>query len=237
MFLLSCHNPVQTPRSRLRLSFGIFYTETMKSLFLLITLFCWTHVQAQSTSSQGVEVTYEELVQELSAKKKSTDDSPTQVWVFDRVQAIFGYTFSSIDYSLPSGGTSFLMSGIDVRMNGQMRNSTWQLEGGFKNLSKSYTGNKSAEDKILTTSLKNQDYVTQSLQYVAGLSSSLHLIDSHGSFGSKNELDMSLNVTGGLRGPLSSSLSWGVDLNAYSPISGKLLKSGIEATVLLSSTL
>lgn len=212
----------------------------MRNLILILIFLSWTQAQAQgryNAQDGSYEMTYEDLAEELSAKRKTLIDSPTEVWGFERVQAIFGYSFSSMDFNLPSGGSSFALKGIDVRANGQLSHSTWQLEGGLKNYARTSSGDKSIDSKILTASLKNQDSLNSNLQYVVGLSSSFHWINAKDLIQSKNELDLSLNVTGGLRGPLSSQLSWGVDLNAYSPISGKLLKGGIEASLLLSSLL
>jgi hypothetical protein len=212
----------------------------MRNLIIILSLFIWTQVQAQgqyNSQERGYEMTYEDLVQELSAKKKQTPEETTQALGFEKIQAIFGYSFSSMDFNLPSGGSSFTLNGIDVRANGKLINSNWELEGGFKNFGKVSSGSKSAETRILTTALKNQGALNTKLQYVAGVSSSLHFISAKDLQKSKNEIDLSLNVTAGLRGPLSNQLSWGVDLNAYSPISGKLLKSGLDATLLLSSVL
>ena len=133
----------------------------MRKIIIILSFFSWTVVQAQgqyNPQDQAYEMTYEDLVQELSTKKKTVDDSPTQVLGFDRVHSIFGYSFSSMDFNLKSGGSSFGMNGIDVRANGQFTNSTWQMEGGFKNYAKVTSGEKSAESKILTTSLRNQNY-------------------------------------------------------------------------------
>jgi hypothetical protein len=212
----------------------------MRNLILILSIFVWTQVQAQgqyNSHDRDYEMTYDDLAQELSLKKKTATDTPTQALGFDRIQAIFGYSFSDMELNLASGGSAFSMNGIDVRMNGKITDSNWQLEGGFKNYSRISSGEKSAEARILTTSLKNQNYLNANIQYVAGVSTSLHWINAHDLMGTKNEMDLSLNVTAGLRGPLSSHLSWGVDLNAYSPISGKVLKGGVEATVLLSSLL
>jgi hypothetical protein len=213
----------------------------LKILFIGITFSIWTFAQAQnysgSVTGRGQEMTYDDLVQELSAKKKSVEAPKTEMMGFDRVQAIFGYTFTSLDIGLPSSKESFFMNGIDVRANGQLPGSTWQLEGGFKNLGKVSNGDKSADAKILTAALKNQDYVTQNLQYVAGVSTSLYILNASDESGKRNDFASSLNVTGGLRGALSQQLSWGVDMEASSPVSGRSLKGGVGATVLLSSTL
>lgn len=217
----------------------------MKIFILVLSLLNWTLVRAQAQSlgpynseDRSVEMTYEDLIQELSAKKKNlSPDAPSQILGFERVNAIFGYSFSSMDFNLASGGSTFSMSGIDVRANGQFEDSKWQVEAGLKNYGRVSNGSKSAESKILTMSLKNQDVLNSKLQYVAGLSSSFHLIDAKGSIRYRNELATSLNVTAGLRGPLSHQLSWGTEINTYSPISGKILKGGVEAIILLSSVL
>ena len=212
----------------------------MRNLIIILLLAGWTQVQAQGQSNsqdRGYEMTYDDLVQELSAKKKQVADTSTQAMGFDRIQAIFGYSFSSMDLNLASGGNSFNLNGIDVRANGQLTNSTWQLEGGLKNYARISSGDKSAEARILTTALKNQGYLNSNLQYVVGVASSLHWINAKDLIKSKNEVDLSANVSVGIRGPLSNQLSWGVDINAYSPVSGKLLKGGLDATVLLSSVL
>ena len=214
----------------------------MRNLIIILSFWSWTQVQAQigqyNSQDRTIEVSYDDLVQELAAKKSSVaPDEPTQAMGFSKIQAVFGYSFSAMDFNLASGGSSFALGGIDIRANGQLTNSTWQIEAGLKNYARVNSGSKSAESRILTTTLKNQDYLNGNLQYVAGVASSFHWIDARDAIRRKNELDMSINVTTGLRGPLSNQLSWGVDLNAYSPISGRLLKGGIETTFLLSSTL
>ena len=212
----------------------------MRNLIIVILLASWTQVQAQVTSSsqgRGYEMTYEDLVQELSAKKKHATDTPSAAMGFEKIQAIFGYSFSSMDLNLPSGASSFNFNGIDVRANGQLANSSWQIEGGLKNYARISNGEKSAEARILTTALKNQGYLNSNLQYVVGIAGSFHWINARDLMKTKNELDLSANVAVGVRGPLSNQLSWGVDLNAYSPVSGRLLKGGFDATLLLSSVL
>lgn len=182
-------------------------------------------------------MTYDDLVQELSMQKKTVTDQPTQAWGFSRIQAIFGYSFSSMDFNLPSGGNSFSMSGIDIRANGQLIDSIWQLEGGLKNYGRVSSGSSSAESRVMTVALKTQNYLNPKLQYVVGASSSIHWINARDLIKAKNEIDLSLNITGGVRGSLTQQLSWGVDVNAYSPISGNTLNGGLEAIVLLSSIL
>ncbi len=214
----------------------------MRNLVIILSLWSWTQVQAQighyNSQDRTVELTYDDLVQELAAKKSSvTPDEPTQAFGFNKIQAVFGYSFSAMDFNLETGGSSFSLAGIDLRASGQLPNSTWLAEAGLKNYARVNSGSKSAESKILTAALKNQDYLNGNLQYVAGVASSFHWIDVRDTLGKKSDLNMSLNVTAGLRGPLSNQLSWGVDLNAYSPVSGRLLKGGLETTLLLSSTL
>ncbi len=206
-------------------------------VFLFIS---WTQAWAQgqyNPQDRSYEMTYEDLVQELSAQKKNVTDSPTEVMGFDRIQALFGYSFSAMNFNLATKSSSFNMNGIDIRANGQLSQSNWQLEGGLKNYAKVSNGDESAESRILTTSLRNQNYLNAKLLYVIGFSSSVHWINTQDSGKSRNEIDLSLNIVAGVRSPLSPQLSWGIDINAYSPVSGKTLKGGVEAVVLLSSTL
>ena len=212
----------------------------MRNLIILLSFWSWTLVQAQgqyNTQERSYEMTYEDLAHELSMKKRNVTDNPTQTLGFNRIQAVFGYSFSSMDFNLATGGSSFNMSGIDIRANGQLTDSAWQLEGGFKNYARVSSGSKSAESRILTTSIKNQNYLNAQLQYVMGVSTSIHWLNTKDLIKSNNEIDLSLNLAAGIRGPLSQQLSWGVDFNAYSPISGGILKSGVEAVFLLSSVL
>ncbi len=222
----------------------LFYNQTMRNLIILLSFCSWTLAQAQSQSSSpynsqssSYEMTYEDLAHELAIKKREIADPSTQALGFDRIQAIFGYSFSAMDFNLESGGSAFNMSGIDIRANGQISDSAWQLEGGLKNYVRVSSGSKSAESTILTTAIKNQNYLNAHLQYVAGVATSLHWISAKDDLKSKNGVDLSLNLSAGIRGSLSQQLSWGVDINAYSPISGGILKSGVETVVLLSSVL
>jgi hypothetical protein len=218
------------------------YNQGMRKLIYVLLFCCWSQVQAQGLSQSGyqgrpIEVTYDDLVQELSQKKQAITQKSTEFMGFNRVHGIFGYSFSSMNLDLPTGANSFALNGIDVRINGKFLNSTWQAEGGLKNYAKITSGNKSAEARIFTAALKNQNYLNANLQYVVGVASSAHWINTRDRIRSQNEVDLSVNVTAGLRGPLSSQLSWGFDLNAYSPVSGRLLRGGIEGTILLSSLL
>jgi hypothetical protein len=203
-------------------------------------LFFPTLVLAQGNTDlqdHSYEMTYEELSQELSMKKKSNDPFSKSHFGLENFSAIVGYSFSTIGLKLKTGSGHFMLNGIDVRGSGLLVNSKWRLEGGFKNYSKITNGKESAELRIFTTSLRTQDILTQDISYSFGVGASLNWITARDELTHYREIESSLNVLGGIRGNINDQLTWGIDLNTHSPLSASKINQFLEASFLLTTLL
>lgn len=214
----------------------------MKYLLLLINLLTWTNVYAAgkyNPQDNTTEMTYEDLENELALKKKEAEpERPMSLSGISRVDMVFGYAFAHLNYKLPStSARSFASNGIDLRISGHIERSAWQIEGGFKNYSETHSGGNAAESRILTGTLRFQDILQNNLQYVLGGGTSLHFIEVQEASKRRSASDWSFNLMTGLRGPLTSKFNWGLDVGAYSPFSGHTLQSGIETSLMLSTSL
>lgn len=214
-----------------------------RSIFLLsiFALFTSTAVQASvvgryNSEEKAYEITYDDLVEELSMKKQRRPAEPKEENLrFAEIQ--IGYSLSSFVFDLPTRDTSLAMSGAEFRVLANSSSSNWNFAAGLKNYARASASERSVENKILSTQVNRQDLWRDGIYSVFGIGLSGHFIHAQDLNQKFNRSMTSLDITGGIRGKISQEISWGVDLSAYSPLSSGLLKGGVATSFLLTSNL
>lgn len=201
----------------------------------------WTQAQAYQSSHDSyetVEVTYEELAQELAMKKKEAlPEKQINPFSLGSSSLSIGYSFSSLQYQLSEGAKAFSQNGLDIRWNQKIENSNWKFETGFKNYGSASAGQRSAEGKVISAMGKTEISTRDGLAYTFGIGSSINWTRVREEARRREALDLGLNATAGITGPFTRKLNWHLEAGAISPLSSKILKGGIETSLLISSSM
>lgn len=199
----------------------------------------WTQVQAYETSKfETIELTYEDLAHELSLKKRPapTRTDSTFPSLGSREWSI-GFAFSNPQYQLTQTSKSFSQSGLDFRWNQSFQQSSWTLEGQLKSFGSTASGPNSAESKVLGAMAKIENSLPDKMSYILGAGTSLNFINTRDAIKSQQSTDLAFIGSAGIRGPINSRFSWRLEVQGSSPMSSRILKGGIETSLLISSSL
>lgn len=215
----------------------------MMHKILLFTFLIWTQAQAYQSKNSShasqdgtIEVTYEELEQELSMKRKQAlPEAESPLLELEGGSLALGYSFSSLHLQLPQKAKFFSQNGLDVRYIQTMKNSDWNFEAGFKNYGGASTGLTSAEGKSLSAMAKLKNPLSDGMALTLGIGSSMNWSRVYEISKRREATDWALNIKGGLMGPLTKRFSWQIEAGALSPLSSEILKGGIETSLLISS--
>lgn len=211
---------------------------------LYFSLFFWTQAQAieglgtYNPEDQSYEVSYDELSERLALeRKKVVTPSGGFFLAPGRRELAAGYAFASSQIRFASGRRGVSQNGLDLRFHQQLQSSPWGLEGSFKKLGALAQGNRAADTESLAFMAKVEDGLVQDLRSRFGIGGSLNRLQLRDEIGRRESLETALRASAGLYGPLSTQFSWGLEVNALSPVSGSRLRGGLETSLLVSSSL
>ncbi len=211
----------------------------MKTLLFLLLPFLWTQAQAYEYDRPGtVELTYEDLAHELAQKRKQPLLTQRQGLLNpSSSEWSIGFAFSQNQYHLSDGSKSFNQSGLDFRWTQSFHESPLKLEGSAKSFGSASSGRGSADTKSLGAMAKYQAPLPDNISFVLGVGTSLNFIQTKDSLQSRSAQDWALTAGVGLKGPITQRLSWGLEMQAASPLTSHTLKGGLETSLLISSSL
>lgn len=216
----------------------------MQYTALLFALLVWTSAQASNKTGSYIsqddsyEMTYDELAQELAMKKREAlPTQSTSLLGWGKSSWAIGYAFSSMQYQFPVATKVIGQNGLDFRLNQSISNSPWTLEGSLKKFGSMSSGNRSAESEVIGAMAKIQHSLPDQMSYTLGVGGSFNWIHLREAAKRRESLDLALRASAGLQGPITNRFTWGLEMNALSPVSGKILKGGLETSLLISSSM
>lgn len=232
---------VQSPSSRLGRSSLFRHTDFMRYSILIFAMAIWTQAQANSnynsSSRETIEMTYDDLADELAMKKREALPTAQTQNNWGRSEWGIGYAISTMQYQFPQNVKAIGQNGLDFRYNQSFLNSSWSAEGSIKKFGSMSTGSRSAESEVLGLAAVYQEALVKDLSFTMGIGSSFNWIHVRDSLKHRDSMDWALRGAAGLKGPLTQQFSWAVEMNASSPISGKILKGGLETSLLIRSSM
>ncbi len=182
------------------------------AFFLIPTL-----VQGAPAGSEYEEVSYEDLLNELSAKKRSAS-RPSDSLENVRLHAGIGYTNSFTNISANKQNYNRHTNGIQLSVGMDLFSPNWYSEGVFKNYGVSGTGNEELSLRELDLKIGYTNTLESIWSYTisSGLSNRFLRFTDSAQGVSVNETTPSLIISTGFNARIHKHISLGAEVSAHS---------------------
>lgn len=195
------------------------YKAIQFTLALLLTVSLPTLVQAASGSDYE-EVSYDDLLNELSAKKQHLKNESHSA--FDDIRLHAGIGFANAFTNISAGGQNFNRhaSGIQLSMGMDLFNPHWYSEGVLRNYGVSSSGSEEFTLREVDLKIGYTNTLESIWSYTlsSGLSNRFLKFSDSSKNISVNDTTPSLVVSTGFMGQIHKNLSLGAEVSARSAV-------------------
>jgi hypothetical protein len=218
-------------------------SKTKQILFLIFwatTTLSSTLVQAYSIGSDYQEVSYDDLLNELSSKKRKITNYKTSSFDTVRLHAGVGFANSFSNIAAAKQNFNRHASGIQVSLGMDLFNPNWYSEGIFKN----YGVNTSGSEEMSLRELDLKIGYTNSLEKMWSYTIASGLSNRFLSFSDTSRgIDVdsttpSLIVSTGFQAKIHQNVSLGAEVSAHSAIVSQTVdKSSFDFAIRINTSL
>ena len=199
-----------------------------------------TLVQAAASSADYEEVSYDDLLNELSAKKKNFVKKEQSSFDDVRLHAGIGYTNSFTNISTKEDNITRHANGIQLSVGMDLFSSNWYSEGVFRNYGLTSSGSEefSLRELDLKIGYTNKIDSLWSYSLSSGLSNRFLRYSDSARGISIDDTTPSLAISSGLNAQLHKNLSIGAELGARSALINRTAdKSSLDFAIRLTTSL
>ena len=216
--------------------------KTIKSVLVLLPLMSLpTMVQAAATSSDGYEeVSYDDLLNELSAKKRSMVKNQDSSFDDVRLHAGIGYVNGFTNISAANGNYNRHANGIQLSLGMDLFSPNWYTEGVFKNYGVTSSGSEEMTLRELDLKIGYTDKLESIWSYSisSGLSNRFLQFSDSAKNISVNDTTPSLIISTGVSAQVHKNLSIGAEVSGHTAMVNKTAdKNSFDFAFRLSTSL